>query len=202
MGGDRSRRARQPQLGPIEWEQARIEVLEAFGRADEAQAFRWERFSETLNAVHLRDYLRKLPDFEDFDAEQRGLTHALGYGEVHQALGFFVAWPDLERASQLVVTRTRELDGDLYELLTPAAEALEAKHPLAATLARRAMIDFTLGASRASRYRHAARHLAECASLAPLIEDFGGEPDHAAYLRALRAAHPRKAAFWQEVDAV
>ena len=98
MGGDRSRRARQPQLGPIEWEQARIEVLEALGRADEAQAFRWERFNEMLNAVHLRDYLRKLPDFQDFDAEQRGLTHALGYGEVHQALGFFVAWPDLERA--------------------------------------------------------------------------------------------------------
>ncbi len=187
---------------PTEWEQARIEVLEALGRADEAQAFRWSRFSETLNTVHLRDYLRKLPDFEDFDAEQRALAHAFGYGNVHQALGFFVAWPDLERASRLVVTRARELDGDLYELLTPAAEALEAKHPLAATIARRAMIDFTLGASRASRYRHAARHLAECASLAPRIQDFGGEPGHAAYLRELRAAHPRKAAFWQEVESV
>ena len=93
-----------------------------------------------------------------------------------------------------------DLDGDLYELLTPAADALDAKHPLAATLVRRAMIDFTLSAARASRYRHAARHLAECASLARRIEDFGGAPEHSAYLYSLRATHPRKAAFWQEVD--
>ena len=184
----------------IEWERARIEVLEALGRAEEAQAFRWRRFIETLNAVHLRDYLRRLPDFEDFDAEQRALTHALGYGDVHQALGFLAAWPDLERASRLVVTRAHDLNGDLYELLTPVAGALETKYPLAATLARRAMIDFTLSASRASRYRHAARHLAECASLAPYVDDYGGALDHAAYLRALHAAHARKAAFWQEVD--
>ena len=175
-------------------------MLEALGRAEDAQAFRWQRFIETLNAVHLRDHLRKLPDFDDVEAEERALAHALGYGDVHQALGFLVAWPDLERASRLVLTRARELNGDFYELLTPASDALEAKHPLAATLARRAMIDFTLNASRASRYRHAARHLDECASLARRIDDFGGEPDHAAYLRALRAAHPRKAAFWQEVD--
>ena len=184
----------------IEWEQARIDVLEALGRAEEAQAFRWRRFLETLNAVHLRAYLRKLDDFDDFDAEQRAMTHALGFGDVHQALGFLLAWPDLERASRLVVARARSLDGDLYELLTPAADALDAKHPLAATLVRRAMIDFTLSAARASRYRHAARHLAECASLARRIEDFGGALEHSAYLRSLRTAHPRKAAFWQEVD--
>ncbi len=70
----------------------------------------------------------------------------------------------------------------------------------AATLGCCAVIDFTLSASRASRYRHAARHLAEYSSLAPHIDDYGGAPDHAAYLRALRAAHPRKAAFWQEVN--
>ena len=184
----------------IEWELARIDVLEALGRAEEAQAFRWRRYLETLNAVHLRAYLRKLGDFDDFDAEQRAMTHALGFEDVHHALGFLVAWPDLERASRLVVARARNLDGDLYELLTPAADALDAKHPLAATLVRRAMIDFTLSAARASRYRHAARHLAECASLARRIEDFGGAPDHSAYLRSLRATHPRKAAFWQEVD--
>ena len=60
----------------------------------------------------------------------------------------------------------------------------------AATLGCCAVIDFTLSASRASRYRHAARHLAEYSSLAPHIDDYGGAPDHAAYLRALRAAHP------------
>jgi len=185
---------------PIEWEQARIDVLEALGRSDEAQAFRSERFSATLNATHLREHLRKLPDFEDFDAEQRAMAHAFAYPDVHQAFAFFIVWPELEQASRLVLTRSKELDGNLYEMLAPAGDALEGKYPLAATLVRRAMIDFTLGSARSSRYRHAARHLAECAGLARRIDDFAGHPDHAAYVQALRAAHGRKTAFWADVD--
>jgi tetratricopeptide (TPR) repeat protein len=185
---------------PVEWEQARIDTLEALGRPADAQAFRWERFLATLNATHLRAHLRALPDFEDFEAEQRALAHALTYSDVHQAFGFFIAWPDLERASQLVLARAHELNGDHYELLTPAGDALEAKHPLASTLVRRAMIDFTLGGARPSRYKHAARHLAECRSMARCIDDFGGVPDHAAYGRALRATQRRKSGFWQEAS--
>ena len=146
-------------------------------------------------------YLRKLPDFEDFDAEQRALAHATNHGNVHLALHFLVAWPDLQRASQLVLTRTKELNGNFYAVLNPAADALDTRHPLAATLLRRAMIDFALGQARTSRYRHAARHLRECASLAQRVAGFGDMPDHAAYEQALRAAHGRKAAFWEEVAA-
>jgi len=43
------------------------------------------------------------------------------------------------------------LSGDLYELLSLAAEALETRYPLAATLLRRAMIGFTLSHARSSR---------------------------------------------------
>ena len=183
-----------------EWEQARVDVLEALGRAGEAQGFRWERFTATLDAAHLRAFLRKLPDFDDFEAEQRALDHALAFGDVHQALAFLVAWPDLQRANELVLGRARALNGDLYELLSPAAEALDARHPLAATLLRRAMIGFTLGAARSSRYKHAARHLRDCRLEAARVEEFGSVPDHLAYERALRATHGRKAGFWQEVD--
>ncbi len=52
------------------------------------------------------------------------------------------------------------------------------------------MIAATLAASHAPRYRHAARHLADCASAAPRVPDFGTTPDHAAFERALRAAYP------------
>ncbi len=185
---------------PVQWEQARMDVLEALGRADEAQGFRWERFAATLNPVHLRAYLRKLPDFDDVEAEERALAHALAFGDVHQALSFLIAWPDLRRASDLVLGRAQALNGDLYELLSPAAEALVDRHPLAATLLRRAMIGFTLGAARSSRYKHAARHFRACRHEAARVEDFGSAPDHAAYERTLRAAHGRKAGFWQEVD--
>lgn len=185
-----------------EWEQARIDALEALGRADEAQAFRWQCFTDGLAADHLRAYLRKLPDFEDFEAEQRAIAHALAFGEVHRALDFLIAWPNLEAASRLVLARPDELDGKLYEVLAPAADALDEKYPLAATVARRAMVDFTLGAARSSRYGHGARDLAECASLARRIADFGDRTDHDGYVQALRAAHGRKSAFWEAFDSV
>ncbi|MBV9528887.1 DUF6880 family protein [Sphingomonas sp.] len=63
-------------------------------------------------------------------------------------------------------------------MLSPAADFLEEKYPLAATLIRRAMIDFTLSGTKATRYKHAARHLGECACLASKIEDYGAFPDH------------------------
>jgi uncharacterized short protein YbdD (DUF466 family) len=77
---------------------------------------------------------------------------------------------------------------------------LESREPLAATLLRRAMIDFTLGKARSSRYEHAARHLAECASLAPVVQDWSGAPDHKAYVAHLKAEHPRKTGFWSRVQ--
>ena len=192
-----SRRGR----APMEWEQARVDVLEALGRSDEAQAFRWERFLVTLNATHLRAYLRKLPDFDDFEAEQRALTHALAFADIHQALAFLVGWPDVQRANELVLGRAGELNGDLYELLSPVVDALDSKYPLAATHLRRAMIGFTLDRARSSRYKHAARHLDDCRAAAARVADFGSLPDHPAFERALRVAHGRKAAFWQEVAA-
>ncbi len=185
---------------PVEWEQARLDVLEALGRVDEAQAFRWARFTATLDAPHLRAFLRKLPDFDDVEAEDRALAHALAFGDVHQALAFLVTWPDLRRAGELVLRRTRELDGNLYEGLSLAADALDGRHPLATTVLRRVMIDATLGGAHSSRYKQAARHLRDCRAAAARVEDFGSVPDHAAYERALRTAHGRKAGFWQEVD--
>jgi hypothetical protein len=185
----------------FEWQRVRLDALEALGRVDEAQAFRWTCFAETLEGRHLRPYLKALPDFDDVEAEERAMALALGFPNVHQALYFFVDWPALDRANALVLARFDELNGDLYELLAPAGEALDARHPLAATLVRRAMIDFTLTAARSKRYAHAARHLAECAANATRISDFGIHPTHQDYLLKLKAEHGRKAAFWQGVGA-
>lgn len=78
-----------------------------------------------------------------------------------------------------VIQRADELDGNGYWLLSPAADALAGRHPLAATLLLRSMIDFALIEGRSSRYKHAARHLAECASLASAIDDFEPFETHA-----------------------
>ena len=88
------------------------------------------------------------------------------------------------------------MDGDAYWALAPAADALAHKDPLAATLLYRAMIGFALDHARSARYRHAARHLRDCASLAASIADWRDHPDHEAYVAVLRGHHRSKAAFW------
>lgn len=181
------------------WEDARIEVLEALGCTEEAQAARWSCFERALSADHLRAYLKRLPDFDDDVAERRAIAHALTYPSVLEALAFLTSWPALDKAATLTLARAAELDGDHYEILTPAAEKLFGKHPLAATLLLRAMIDFALREARTSRYRHAARLLMECRTLASSIEDFGAFETHEAYLARLRAEHGRKTSFWNVV---
>jgi len=181
---------------PEEWQAARLDVLETLGRADEAQAFRLECYHRNLASDHLRAYLKRLADFDDVEAEEQAMAHAVAYPEPLSALHFLIHWPAHDRAAQLVQQRFDELDGDRYEILTPAAEALSARYPLAASLALRSMIDFTLNAGRSSRYQHAARHLAECDALASQIEDFATFEPHASYVSRLKREHGRKSGFW------
>jgi hypothetical protein len=184
----------------FQWEDARIAVLQSLDRNADAQAARWACFERSLSTEHLRDYLKHLPDFEDVEAERQALDHAECYPSLLQALSFLIKWPAHERAAQTVIRRADELNGDYYSILTPAAEALAGRHPLAATLILRAMIDFALEKARSSRYRHAARHLLDCAGLAAAIEDFGDIAPHDAYVGKLKQTHGRKHSFWSAVD--
>ena len=181
---------------PFEWQRARVETLDALGREEEAQAYRWQCFERSLNGEHLRAFLRKLADFDDIEAEEKAFAFAHDFPDVHQALAFFLAWPAPAEAAKLISRRQAELDGNLYELMTPAAEMLREKYPLAATTLLRSMIGFALEYGRSSRYRHAARHLAECASLAPHIDDFGSARPHDTYVAELKRQHGKKHGFW------
>lgn len=192
--------ARRTRIGEDVWEAARIAALEALGRGAEVQAFRWTCFEQTLDAGHLRAFLKKLPDFEDIAAEERAIALARNWPDPHAALHFLVSWPALDTAADLVMARAAELNGDVYEVLSPAAEALADGHPRAATLALRAMIDFTLHEGRSSRYGHAARHLATCARMAGRIDDWSGIETHDAYAARLKASHGRKSGFWARVE--
>ena len=183
----------------MDWQDARIDVLEVMGRKDDAQAFRWACFERDLGADYLRAYLRKLPDFDDIEAAERAIAIAMADPDLLAALQLFLDWKSPDRAADLVMERHKEVDGNHFEYLTPAADALVASHPLAATLILRAMIDFALSHGRSKRYRHAARHLAACAELAPRIEDFGAFETYDAYVARLKAEHGRKHGFWGHV---
>ncbi|MEY8120280.1 DUF6880 family protein [Falsihalocynthiibacter sp. BN13B15] len=186
-------------LGRDEWDAAYIACLTVLERIEEAQAHRWACFAATLNQEHLRQYLKLLPDFEDVEVEDAAKTHALSFPSFSTALEFCITWPDLLTAAQLIETRADEINGDHYLLLTPAAEVLRVRYPLAAALLWRAMIDFTLGQGCSTRYGHAADHLADCTSVDAEIADYRGFFPHDRYLQTLQTQHDRKSSFWAKV---
>lgn len=179
-----------------DWSRVRIDTLEALGQSAQAQTARWAIFENSLNADYLRAHLKRLPDFDDTEAEERALTHVRQHVDFHQALGFLLDWPAHRLAAEMVLARHAELNGDHYGLLTPAAERLEERSPLAATLMLRSMIDFSLDRAKYKRYGHAARHLQTCEYLAKWIDDFGEHLDHDGFVAGLKARHGRKSGFW------
>jgi hypothetical protein len=182
------------------WHDTRIAVLEALSRDEEAQQQRWRCFCRTLSIPHLRQYLRRLDDFEDVEAEESALRVAEAHHQPLRALEFLVGWPALPRAARHVIEHGAVWDGDAYEILAPAAERLSADHPVAATLLLRSMVVFALATGRARRYRHAAEHLRTCELLAARIDDWQGVEPHTSFAGRLREAFATRWSFWQLLE--
>ncbi|WP_209428271.1 DUF6880 family protein [Pararhodobacter sp. SW119] len=176
------------------------DCLEKLGKVNALKRHLWDRFAQTLSERSLRKYLKLLPDFDDVEAEENALDLAETYPHLGAAISFLVDWPSHERTARAVMARADEIDGNGYHTLTTAAAALEARHPLAATLMRRAMVQDTLDGAKSKRYRYAARHLAECHSCDNVIDDYGTFPAHAQFVEALKEKHRRKYGFWELVD--
>jgi hypothetical protein len=180
----------------VRYADLRIAALEALGRQSEAQALRREVFERSLSVTHLREYLRRLPDFDDVEAEQQAITHVLAHKDRHQALAFLIAWPNLEAANRLVLETIDQLDGRDYVHLRPAAEVLVAKYPLAATLLHRRLAEDVLRRAASRYYKYAALDVRACESLSPMLP-LGSEVEaHADFMTRLKREHSRKAGFW------
>ena len=176
------------------------ECLEKLGKTGELKQHLINLFEDTLSERSLQKYIKMLPDFEDIETEEWALSYAETYSSLTTAICFLVEWPDHERAAKTILARAEELNGDNYYRLTEVGDVLEEKHPLAATMARRAMITDTLDGKKSKRYKYAARHLAECAACTPSISDYKGFPSQQEFISALRETHGRKYGFWGLVD--
>ena len=178
----------------------RIAALDALGRKVDAQALRWTLFERWLSAAHLRAYLRGLPDFDDVEAEDRAVAHALAHSDRNLALSFLAGWPNLEAANRLVRDHFAELEGRDYGRLRPAAEALAERYPAAATLLHRALAKDVLQRASSRQYQYAARDVRSCEGLAPFLPNEAGLETHDAFMARLRREHPRKSGFWSLLD--
>jgi hypothetical protein len=174
--------------GVIAWESARIDLLDAEGNKEAAQAARWAAFERDLSAERLRAYIHRLSDFDDVVATDRAIDHARNFRPFMAALGFLVSWPALNEAANLIAARTGEIDGLAIDTLEPAARALEGRHPLAATLLLRAMVRDIAKFSQIELYPRAKAWLLEAASLEAQITDFQGYEDHVTFERSVRSS--------------
>ncbi|WP_370594686.1 TrmH family RNA methyltransferase [Synechococcus sp. CBW1006] len=182
------------------WHATRIAVLEALGRCEEAQQHRWQVFSKTLSIPVLREYLQRLDDFADVEAEEQALAAAEQHPLPLAALQFLVFWPSLPRAARYVIEHCHDWDGDAYEIVEPAAERLSADHPVAASLLLRSMVVFALSMGRSKRYRYAAENLRQCERLEARIDDWQGFESHNSFVGRLREAFAQKWSFWQLLE--
>ena len=186
--------------GPGPWIDARIAALDQLERGEEAQQVRWRFALLRLSSQHLRDHLKRLPAFEDGEAQERALDLVLQHPYLGPALEFLHQWPDRRRAARLILARPAELERADEKVLGVVAEALEAEQPLAATLCLRALIESIVEQARSNRYRHAVRHLAICRRLAGAIEAWGAIPDHNTYVMDLLHAYGHRMGFLTKLD--
>ena len=177
----------------------KLSALDSLDRKADAQALRWQMFERHLWLFYLREYVKRLPDFEDDAVIRKAITHALAHPSLLDALTFLVDWPDLDAAAKLVTTRATEIDGRHYEALNHAIDRLENKHPLATTILLRAKIDSVLARASSTQYDWAARDLARAAALASKLKAVDAIPSHVAYFADLKAKHARKTSFWPKV---
>ncbi|MEB3307260.1 MAG: hypothetical protein VKK98_03810 [Cyanobacteriota bacterium] len=182
------------------WHATRIAVLDTLGRPEEAQQHRWQVFARTLSMPLLRDYLERLDDFADLEAEERAFQVVEQHPSRLAALQFLVFWPVLPRAARYVLAHGQEWVGEAYEIYEPAADRLSADHPLAASLLLRAMVVFALSMGRSKRYRYAAEHLRQCERLEACIDDWQGFESHTSFMGRLREAFAQKWSFWKQLE--
>jgi hypothetical protein len=182
------------------WLDVRLSLLEGLGRQNEAQTLRREYALDRLSIPHLREYLRRLPAFEDEPACEQALEEVLRHRNAPAALGFLLRWPDRRRLAQLILERPDQLHGADEELLLKMVGLLESCQPLAASVGLRLLVEFILETAQSNRYSRAVRYLERCRQLAPSIDHWGKIPAHNAYVFDLVRAYELRMGFLNKLS--
>ena len=101
--------------------------------------------------------------------------------------------------ARLIETQPEQLHGANEALLSAVAAGLEMRHPLAASLCLRAMIEDVLDQAQARRYIPTLRQLDSCRRLASANDDWGRAPPHNAYARELLRAYGHLMGFLKKL---
>jgi hypothetical protein len=118
--------------GPgFDWESAWIDYLERAGEAATAQETRWASFERTLSEERAKAFTRRLPDFDDVEAEARAFDHAATHADFRRGLRFLMDWPAMAEAARMIEARAEEVETTV-EQAEQWADRLRQRWPRAA----------------------------------------------------------------------
>ncbi len=177
-----------------------IQALDGLGRHEEAQAVRWDQFTRSMSARHLKDFLSRLPDESVAVAREAAIKVTMAHGDPLSALSLLTEIDAQDASAELVLARLDALDGNAYYVLRPAAVTLANQHPLSAALLYRKLVTAVLERGASAQYHYAVSDLKAAEKLAVKVPDWGSHGDHQAFLDDLRQQHRRKWSFWKQVD--
>jgi hypothetical protein len=130
------------EIGPdFDWETVWIDYLERVGRRDEAQEARWTSFERTLSAERARAFTKRLPDFEDVEAEHRIFEMAARQADAARGLELLMGWPAFPEAARMIAERGADLRVGAEQAERWAVKLRRRFPQAAAILLRRAAAD-------------------------------------------------------------
>ncbi|OGW49648.1 MAG: hypothetical protein A2Z50_04305 [Nitrospirae bacterium RBG_19FT_COMBO_42_15] len=174
--------------------------LTALGREAEARDMLWQDFVQTLSQASYAGVLELTPQKEIEERQKEAVNIARAHRRIHDALSFLMAQGFLSDAASQVIDRWKELDGDTYSTLRPAAEKLAADFPLAAVLLRRCLVDAILEKGQSKHYRYAIEDLMQADILSRMVKDWHYIETQEHYLSRLRDRHGKKSSFWSRYN--
>jgi predicted Rdx family selenoprotein len=180
----------------------RLACLKHLGKRVEHQIAAWEIFT----SLPSEDRFEKL--VEEVGAERREALKDKVVDWVlanprfrSQSAGLLLFLERENEAERYVLELRDQLNGDDYYSLAELASGLRrADRSLAAVLCYRALLNRILERKRSKAYHHAADYFQALTDLADHIGEWDDIPPHSVYVRALRAQHGRKYAFWSRIE--
>lgn len=182
-----------------ERDQLLLSIYRELGDDEKMAETAWRIFRRERSGLALKELLKVIGDGER-ERIVKGETEAvmssdrLSYSDAH----FLVQVGRLEEAEAYLLRHGQSLDGNVYFILKPLAEALEEERPLGATVLYRALLDSILSRAVSRYYNHGIRYLEKLDLLEGRIEDWKGLRPHEDYKAGIRATHGRKRSFWSK----
>lgn len=180
-----------------ERDQLLLSIYRELGDDEKTMVTAWRIFRRERGGLALEELLKVIGDGERErviakETEAVMSSDRLSYSDAY----FLVQVGRLEEAETYLLRHGESLDGDVYFILKPLAEALEEDRPLGATVLYRALLDSILSRAVSKYYNHGVRYLKKLDQLEGRIDDWKGLQSHAEYKDKIQAAHGRKQSFW------